>query len=294
MRLAIMRILAATAIPGLALVFYFLAIRPGQLRWGATPEEVRRTMPGDEMIEHPTFLATRAISIENQPQEIWPWLVQMGYQRAGFYGYDLIENVGSSQGIRSAETIVPALQDPKPGNRLPLSAVAHLVFGPVVPNRYLIWRSDAEPADGVFTWALYPLDARHTRLVSRIRLRYHWTRPSLLALDLFTEFSDHVAVPAILRGLKGRAEGRPAPGLTMEAVQIAVWLGALTDLAVSMFCVLRWKAWKRAWLLGMAAAATLLFALYGHTTVWIGVVLVCSLAGELIWVSRRQRPRAAL
>lgn len=287
------RFSAALTIPILAMLAYLLAIRSSQLRWGATPEEVCRGMPGDELMQNPAFLATRAITIEGSPQQIWPWLAQMGYQRAGFYGYDLIENVGSVRGIRSAATIVPSLQNPKPGDRLPLSAVAHLVFGPIVPNRYLIWRSDAEPADGVFTWALYPLDGRRTRLVSRVRLRYHWTPPSL-ALDIFTEFADHAAVPAILTGVKDRVEGRAAPGLAKETLQIAVWFAALAELAVSLLCILRSKEWERAWLLGTAAAAILLFTLYGHAPVWIGMALVCTLGGELIWFGRHPQARSIL
>ncbi len=74
---------------------YLLLARPYQLNWGATPEELNRPMPGDELDIQPTFLSTRAITIEGTPHEIWPWLVQMGYNRAGYYGYDIIENLGS-------------------------------------------------------------------------------------------------------------------------------------------------------------------------------------------------------
>jgi len=49
-----------------------------------------------------------------RPEDIWPWLVQIGYGRAGFYGYDLIENLGSSTGVRSAGSILPELQHPRP------------------------------------------------------------------------------------------------------------------------------------------------------------------------------------
>ena len=64
---------------------------------------------------------------------------------------------------------------------------------------------------GGFTWALYPLDANHTRLVSRIGWSQHWTKPDLLALDLFTECTDHLAVRKILQGVKGRVESRIEP-----------------------------------------------------------------------------------
>ena len=206
------------ALPVLLYAIYLLAIRPAELRWGATAEEVARSMPGDDLVPTPSFCATRAITIHGRPEDIWPWLVQIGYGRAGFYGYDLIENLGSSTGIRSAGSILPELQHPKTGDVLPISAVASLVFESIQPERYLVWRGAATPIDSSFVWALYPIDASHTRLISRIRLRYHW-RDRRLALDLFTEFGDHVAVPKILLGLKGRVEGRPPQTLAEEAAR---------------------------------------------------------------------------
>lgn len=64
-------------------VLYFLFIRPWHLRWGATDEEVGRPMPGDDQVSHPMLEATRAITIRGSATEIWPWLIQMGYRRAG-------------------------------------------------------------------------------------------------------------------------------------------------------------------------------------------------------------------
>jgi hypothetical protein len=66
----------------------------------------------------------------------------MGFDRAGYYGYDLIENLGSTSGIHSAESTVPELQHPKTGDVLPISSVAHLTFGTIQPNEYLIWQSE--------------------------------------------------------------------------------------------------------------------------------------------------------
>ena len=86
---------------------YIFIARPYQLGWGATRVEIDRSMPGDERRGNPTFLATRAITIEDTPENIWPWLIQMGYGRAGFYGYDIIENLGSENGIYSADRIQP-------------------------------------------------------------------------------------------------------------------------------------------------------------------------------------------
>ena len=268
------RLLAVMVLPCLLYAIYLFAIRPAALCWGATAVEVARSMPGDDLVPSPSFCATRAITIHGRPEDIWPWLVQIGYGRAGFYGYDLIENLGSGTGIRSSESILPDLQDPKPGETLTISAVASLVFESIQPDHYLIWRGAANPIDSSFVWGLYPIDASHTRVISRIRLRYHW-RDRRLALDLFTEFADHVAVPKILLGLKGRVEGRIAQSLAGEAFEIAVWILAFAEFVAAVVLVLRRHRWWRAWLLGLGAALSLLFTLYGHAPEWIGVALVC-------------------
>jgi len=142
-----MRLLATIALPALVSAIYLLAIRPAALRWGATAEEVARSMPGDDLVSSPSFCATRGITIQGRPEDIWPWLVQIGYGRAGFYGYDLIENIGSGSGRRSAGSILPELQHPKTGDVLPISAVASLVFDSIHPGSYLIWRADTYALD---------------------------------------------------------------------------------------------------------------------------------------------------
>ncbi|MGB5814338.1 MAG: hypothetical protein WBI27_03980, partial [Thermoanaerobaculia bacterium] len=134
------------------LAAYVLWARPYQLRWGATDSEVERSIPGDELHGNPSFLATRAITILGTPDEIWPWLVQMGYGRAGFYGYDILENLGSHRGIRSADRVLAEFQDFRVGDEVPISVVARMFFEAIEPN--LFWcgqerkKSSPEPLPG--------------------------------------------------------------------------------------------------------------------------------------------------
>lgn len=88
---------------GLFLRFY----HPWHSRWGAIDNEVKLPMPGDELIEMPIFNVTHAITIQARPEEFWPWIVQIGYGRAGFYSYDLLDNLGKP----SADRIIPELQN---------------------------------------------------------------------------------------------------------------------------------------------------------------------------------------
>jgi hypothetical protein len=268
------------------LIGYIFGLRPLLLRWGATPEEMARAMPGDSLVANPTFCATRAVTIRGRPEDIWPWIAQMGYGRAGFYGYDLIENLGSERGIRSAQQILPELQHPAVGDRVYMSRIAYLSFDAVAPNRYLIWKGDDSPPDSAFTWAIYPLDATHARLVSRIRIRYHW-RDRRILLDLFTEFADPVAVPKILEGIKARTEGQEPAPLRTQAVQIAVWVLAVLESFVAVVFVFRWDAWWKACALAVVSIGVLLFALYGRQAVWTAAGLVLVL-GAALWIAPRE------
>ena len=77
------RSLIALVLPGLALAAaYLVRLRPRVLAWGATTDEARREMPGDQLVPEASLQTTRAVTIEAPPGSIWPWLVQMGLGRA--------------------------------------------------------------------------------------------------------------------------------------------------------------------------------------------------------------------
>jgi hypothetical protein len=180
---------------------YFGIYRPLQLRWGATSEEVHRAMPGDEIQARPIFNATRAVTIRARPEQIWPWVVQIGYRRAGWYGYDWFDN----DGIPSSDRILPEWQSLKVGDSIPIWRGNSFPVVGVEPNRFLVFaspdRRDSMAID------LYPAEPGTTRLVWRIRLgQYWWSSPWILA-QLFTDLSDFIAVRQAMEGIKARAEG---------------------------------------------------------------------------------------
>src|SRR5215213_11117273 len=109
--------LAFGLVAAAAVVLYARYVRPWQLTWGATPEEVSRSMPGDDLVPRPTFNATRAITIAAPPERIGPWLVQIGLTRAGWYSYDILDNLGR----KSARHIIPELQNLAVGDIVPMS-----------------------------------------------------------------------------------------------------------------------------------------------------------------------------
>lgn len=266
------KVLALFALLAAVLAAYVLWARPYQLRWGATDSEVKLSIPGDELHRNPTFLATRAITISGTPDEIWPWLVQMGYGRAGFYGYDILENLGSDRGIRSADHILPEFQRFTVGDEVPISPVARMVFHAIEPNRFLVWSGEEEELPGAFTWALYPIDENQTRLISRIRWSYHWSEASLLALEFFTEFTDHIAIRKILQGLKDRVEGR-VESMARQNVEFAIYLFLLMIFLLAVvLLLLRPLTWKT-WIAGLAAGGAWLLTWYAPISIWIGAAL---------------------
>ena len=274
------RILTVLGIISLVLTIYWWIARPYQLHWGASPEEITRTMPGDELTVSPTFLATRAITINAKPDQIWPWLMQMGYNRAGFYGYDLIENQGSSSGMKSAEIILPEFQQFKPGDEVPISAVASMVFHAIEPEQYLIWTG--KEGIGNFTWALYPVDRTHTRLISRIGWSHHMSPVGILALDVFTEFADHLAVRKILQGIKGRVEGTIEP-VEAQNIEIAMFVSAFFLFCSALIWLLiRPLTWWTV-LSGLAAGLVWLVTWYAPVQVWFGFLLEVVILAVLIF-----------
>lgn len=182
-----------------AAVVYSRYARPWQLTWGATPAEVSRSLPSDELVERPTFNATRAITINAAPQDVWPWLVQAGVTRAGWYSYDLLDNLGR----RSARRIIPELQNLAEGDVVPMSPdgkqgmPVHSMDAP----HSMVW---GEPGGTTWAWQLDETADRTTRLITRVRSRYQWFSPSI-AFSVLLEFGDIWMMRKMLLNLRERA-----------------------------------------------------------------------------------------
>ncbi|MEE8639684.1 MAG: hypothetical protein V3T41_04680 [bacterium] len=196
---------------GVAVVVYLLWLRPWHLRWGASDEELERAMPGDELVTEPDLDATRGLAVDARPEDIWPWLVQIGYRRAGFYSYDRLDNAG----VPSAERILPEYQDIKIGDKIPLDRVNRMEVVVLEPPRVMVWNL---PGRGFsWAWGLYPLDGRRTRLVTRIHWRYKWKFPVILGYFMI-DAGDFIMMRKCMLGIKRRAEGAAAgPGTGAEA-----------------------------------------------------------------------------
>jgi hypothetical protein len=190
------RFLSAAAflmVLGMSLIWF--VYRPWVINWGASDAEIARAMPGDSIIGDATFNATRAVTVNASAEHIWPWLVQIGYLRAGLYSYDFLDN----DGIPSAEYIIPAFQDLQVGDSLPIGPGFYVKVAVLEPDRSMLlvfpdW------AEATWAWGLYPDGPNRTRLVTRLRGRPRgWTR-------IIVDLGEIFPMRKSMLGIKRRAE----------------------------------------------------------------------------------------
>jgi hypothetical protein len=212
LRIAIVAMASATAVGG---AVYGLIVRPRISRWGATDEEVRRVLPGDELDSPYGYrrISTRAITIDAPADEIWPWLVQMGSGRAGFYTHEWVERlliITYADG-HSATRIHPEWQELHVGDRVPYSRLntveVRMVDRPhcLIAGEWLV----LEPLDG----------GTRTRLIARTR--GGWLEPLARKVPVIGpllwpiaaliergpgELLHHYMETGMLKGVKARVE----------------------------------------------------------------------------------------
>ena len=186
----------------IVLVFFYLTFfRPWQLRWGATDNEIKRSMPGDDIVGKPSFNATRAVTIHALAENIYPWIVQMGVTRAGWYSYDLLDNLGR----RSAESILAEHQNLQVGDVIPMSPDGKqgMRVKDFSKNKWMLWWDNI--GDSSWAWEIYNDEENHSRLVTRVRVKYRWFSPAIL-FNLLIEFFDILMMRKCMLGIKRRAE----------------------------------------------------------------------------------------
>lgn len=187
-------------------LLYLLGYRPWQLRWGAGAVEAAERLPGDDLVPGAQWTATRAVTIDAEPGDVWPWLVQMGAgERAGWYSYDRVDNGG----VPSASRIRPELQDLAVGDTMPFTAGSAAAFTVVSlePARSLVL-ANLEPAGTVSAaLVLRAAGAGRCRLLHRVRFRVGRT-PVAIAWAVLMDAGDFVMSRRMLLGVKERAERR--------------------------------------------------------------------------------------
>jgi hypothetical protein len=168
-------------------------IRPWYLRWGATDDELTGPMPLDERVPSPNLSSTMAITIAAPPDEVWPWLVQVGDPpRAGYYSYTSLERLAGLH-IENAGRILPEFQTVEVGQALDRNGT--MVVQAVEPGRHLVLGppESVDLLQCTWSFALRPAGDGLTRLIARVRARWSyrkmlrttppWTWPTWLLIE---------------------------------------------------------------------------------------------------------------
>jgi hypothetical protein len=151
------------------------------------------------------FRQELAIDIDARPEHIWPWLVQMGYQRGGLYSYDWLDRIFGYLDRPSAERILPEYQDLRKGDVIPIGRGGGFPVTAVEPNKRLRMSGEQDGSAWCWEFVLEPIGDRRTRLVSRNvgRVPDTWQSIAFLALLRPAAF---VMTRRMLIGIKRRAE----------------------------------------------------------------------------------------
>lgn len=234
----------AVSVVASAAVTYLAFLRPLHRSWGLDPEESTRPLPGDDLVPVAPLVETRGITIEASPAAIWPWLVQMGYGRGGWYSYDRMDNDAAS-----ADRILPDFQSLSVGDVMPTWPGGGFRVAAIDPGRSLTLYLDtaivraqqeasqqtlpAEVSPGLkaagavgdltmpdfkasWTFVLEPIGDTRTRVIERMRA---WTpephAAQKLALPIFG-MGVFLMTRKQLLGLKERVERSGAGGLGAE------------------------------------------------------------------------------
>ncbi len=196
------KLIAALAAASLIYV-YATRIRPWHLRWGATADDVNTPRPGDERVPDADVVSNHAITINAPAEAVWPWLVQIGQGRAGFYSYTWFENLFLSH-MRNADRIIPEFQHLAPGDEVHTHPLVALRVAEVIPGRAIVLEDD---------WGFFldPVNDHTSRVLVRSRSLFKHPDLKLPPLNFLYwrclfEPLHFIMERGMLRGLKHRAE----------------------------------------------------------------------------------------
>jgi len=198
--------------------------------YGSSRSERRRALPGDEYVEDAGIVATHAVTVAAPPEDVWPWLVQMGWHRAGWYTARWVDRIFFPQNSPSADRLMPELQHLEVSDFVPdgpPDASCGLVVAQQAPPQHLVlystshlplsWRRHGTAAVE-WTWAFVLVPVTDgTRLIFRWRA-HTWPWWLTLGAHLFLLPADLVMSRDMLRGIASRVVAQPRPRSTVEAV----------------------------------------------------------------------------
>ena len=169
----VLRILIALACLVILLALVVVLLTPWMDRWGASDDEITTTYPGDELVPGPAGIVNRAITIQATPEQIYPWIAQLGADKGGMYSYTWLENLIQCHQT-NADRIHPEWQDLQAGGLVRMCPEG---FGPVpftvalVDPPHAIVMGHRDDGNWTDTWQfmIEPADNGSSRLILRTR-----------------------------------------------------------------------------------------------------------------------------
>jgi len=199
---------------------YHLGLRNWCLHWGTTSAEVHASLPGDNLLPAYAGEATHAITIHATPQQIWPWLMQIGQDRSGFYSYTFLENSFGCD-MPKVERLVPDWKPRAPGETvwfcnpkrfsgqgkmIPAVVETDRAFAMISPNDWQSVQMGGSAHEGLWSFTLQPIGGGQTRLIARVRNGTPPTLGSRLMGRLFWEPAHFVMEQKMLRTIRDLSE----------------------------------------------------------------------------------------
>jgi hypothetical protein len=202
-------------------VTYASRVRPWLMNWGASWEESRMALLGDDFAPHCNYRATRAVTIDAPVEVVWKWLTQIGQDRGGFYSYSWLENLFLAD-MRNADHIVPEYQferrvgdtvwltNPKRyggrGRMTVAAAEPYRALALVMPADYARLAHGTPARYGCWSFHLRSLHGDRTRLLVRSRSGNYSSLPQMMFDFMVFDPAHFVMERKMMLGIKERAE----------------------------------------------------------------------------------------
>jgi hypothetical protein len=235
--------------------------------WGATPAEVARILPGDDLVTgKPSVTWTVARDVNAPAEDVYPWLVQIGDTRAGYYSYMFVEKFFDPKLYNNADRIHPEWQNPEKGQGVIFNILAVEDYQ---PGSWFLVRDTPElgGVKWIWIWLVEPVDATHSRLINRFVIQAPGEMGSspLLAYLVSGGF---VMEQNMMQGIAQRAEGR-GEFAYIEPVEVILWLAALFAGLWAARSFLVHTAWQLPLAVGLLTVVWLFVLTFVQPAIWV-------------------------
>jgi hypothetical protein len=252
--------------------------------YGATPDEVKQVYAGDDILPTPQVEWTHGVTIHASPAQVWPWIIQIGDTRGGFYSYTFIENlIAQGSHYANAGRVHTEWQNPEPGQGI----IAGVLQIKQVEQGQSMLAAISTPDYGwTWLWRIEPQADGNTRLVVRMRIQAGVAAQNPLITNIIN-LGGFVMEKGMLDGLKARAEGN-VPADWMELAGVVAWvLNLVIGLAAAWLTLVR-QAWARPLGVGIAGVASLMGLTFLQPQMGVRFMLDLFLVVVLFWPVKGQ------